>query len=309
MRRVASTWTFAARASPVPRACGKPSGPSNRRSSNTTTTTRQADGSIARSRSDRTAGAAIDPAVDVVLEPQGVSAKFGGFPYEIEDLRGAIQIANTDVAIDVTGRHGSGTATARGWVRRSQHPDLPGIELRVRVDQAALDEDLHQAVAQLAPQLDPIWKEYRPTGAIRADLTIWRPAGSAEPSYDLRLDLVDAQVRAKRLRRSIRKLRGPLFVHGDGNRARIELSGLRGELMPLAAMQPGTRDASEADSRSARFLIQGLAFVDTDGARVDWTAIVRDLELNDELATTLDSIGCVGASRMGTCSPLQVQST
>ena len=76
-----------------------------------------------------------------------------------------------------------------------------------------------------------------------------------------------------------RALSGPIFVHGQGGRSRIEVGGVQG-LVDHGGSRP-----------SSPIVVQGTVGASEAGYESDLTAVIRGLELNEGLGAALDEFG------------------
>jgi hypothetical protein len=227
------------------------------------------------------------------VRPRAASLRYADFPWRVDRVGGEVVVSNQGVDIDLHGRHGASEVHLTGRARPPQDDpdDLTGgaLELRVAATGAELDGDLEAASTHLAPGLAQVWDELRPTGRTGAILVLQRAGAARELEYDLQLDLTGVATTPRFLPLPVVELAGQAFVHGDGERQRVELDTLRGRIR-------------HADGKPAELAVIGS--IDTSPSyREDITAVVRDLRLDDRLASALHAAGTISAGTWNTLRP------
>ncbi|MGC6487720.1 MAG: hypothetical protein ACON4Z_08765 [Planctomycetota bacterium] len=213
----------------------------------------------------------------VEVTPRGATMRWAGFPYELEDLGGTIQVGQADARFDLGGRHGAGRLTMQGRIPlREDHGPGEGFEAVVTLDRLQVDEDLRVGVAQVVPELDQPWRETAPRGALSGAVRVWRPRPDAPIQHDVRLQLADVDLQLPLAPWRATHLRGEVLVQGSGAEARIDFDALRGDLEDGAS--PPAKLALLGHLESGPAVVRDLAFV------------VRDLALSEQLGESLDEL-------------------
>lgn len=234
------------------------------------------------------------PTFHIHLEPQRAALTHAVFPYRCEDVTGAIDISGDEVTFDLHGNRAGKGIAARGRFAR-QAAEAGDAELAsefwLRADGFALDADLQRALTALAPSTAELWPMLTPSGEAACEVTTWRPAGDPHVHYDLRLDVLEGRLRPAAFPLAIEQLQGPIFVHGDGDTARVDVHLLRGRLPQAAA------------ERAADVLITGSALQTADDTSFDLTTVARAVQLRPELRDTLDRAGALPAAAWDALHP------
>lgn len=213
------------------------------------------------------------------VRPQGGSMRWAGFPYELQDLRGEVSARASAVAFDLTGVRGPGRLSMRGRIPLADGGD-DAFFATVALADVALDDALRQAVAVLAPDLDQPWRDSAPRGRIGGEVRVWRQRPDAPLCHDARLDFSAVALDLPAAPWRATDLHGRVQVQGDGEHVRIDFDGLRGRL---------------EHGRGTPAPMSMLGHL-TLGQRAgeDLVFAVRDLELDDQLGSTLEALDALG---------------
>lgn len=229
----------------------------------------------------------------VRIQALGCALTWAGFPFTLHDVQGTVIARSDGMVLDLFGRRDAAAIQVKGQL---QSPvERPGaltsgsIDLRIRATAVPLDQELHTALVKLAPDIETIWTKLSPTGNCDADLTVRRPHGDAEMSYDLAMQLAGGTARADSLPMKITDLHGDLFVHGIGKRLDVQVDALRGRLQ-------------EQSGSAAELALLGI--VNTHPIyQEDFTAVVRKLQLDPELGRALEQSGAVSRGTWNVLRP------
>lgn len=193
-----------------------------------------------------------------------------GFAWTVTDVAGDVSFDGKTVRLAAGGRHGPARAHLEGTVVLNRDaPDLPDI--RIRVEEAPLDEDLRTAFGDRAPKLIDPWN---PSGiAQRVDVHVTR-----DPVVDAEHDVVEVTIHldGRAGGRPVNQLPVPLtgiagkieilepIVDGQ-RRGLVRLTGLSAEAEGLTVSVSGDvrRDAQDKDREDLRI---ALATPDASGA-------------------------------------------
>ncbi|MCC6781929.1 MAG: hypothetical protein IT457_03715 [Planctomycetes bacterium] len=214
----------------------------------------------------------------VVLKPRGASASWAGFPCRVNGIQGRIEIGADTVEIALQGKRGEADVALEGRFRtddRAPLGDAPAAELALRTGPLALDAELRAAMHALQGSLGETVDRFGLAGAVRVQLATWRLADRTTFDYDVRADLEEATAA---LALPVRAIHGPVFVQGSGETAHIELSGLRGEIAHGDGIPPSS------------VLVQGRVDAGAEAPRIEVSAVIRGLPLDDRLGEALDRI-------------------
>jgi hypothetical protein len=231
----------------------------------------------------RTGADRDDPGVRVRLLPLGASAAWNGFPYRIEQVTGLVDIGTDGVFLELEGTRGPTTIALNGRFPSAAGPGGvpagPEALLRASARGVAIDDELRRAMRALSDTLGETVDLLGLGGTCAIDLTTWRDAGAADFGYDVRVDLERAEIHLENLPLPTRDLRGPVFVHGEGTRSRVEVASVQGwidngpDTVPAPLVLHGTVDAEDGDYAA------------------DLAAVVRGLQLNERLGLAVDEFG------------------
>lgn len=221
------------------------------------------------------------PGVRVRLRPLGASAAWAGFPYRVEQVTGLVDIGTGGVFLELEGARGSTTVglTGRFPATDGDAASAPDALLRVRASDLTIDDELRRAMRHLSASLGRTMDFLGAEGICEVDLTTWRDAGAEDFGYDVRVDLHDGSIRLENLPLPTRDLAGPVFVHGEGTRSRIEVSAVRGVI------------ENGPDRPPAGLVVHGTVDARSDDYTTDLSAVVRGLELNDRLGNAVHQFG------------------
>lgn len=220
------------------------------------------------------------PVVRVELRPLAMGASYAHCPYPLTDLRGTVAIGNDGVAFDLTGRRQVSRLHLEGRFLRQAGDTRLGAELLVEAEDLSFDEQMGAALLHLSPDLGKPWDYLSPSGLADCGLCLWREPGREAFVYDLRVDLKGASIQPADFRMQLGELHGPVFVHGEGNRAEVEVSAVRGAVDNRPGVPP------------ARLLAQGeIKASSTAPLQTDLNVVVRSLELTNDVRDALDDRG------------------
>lgn len=220
--------------------------------------------------------------VRVRLRPLGASAEWEGFPYRVEQITGTVDIGTDGVFLELEGTRGLATSVAlTGRFPSDELGETNGPQalLRVAATDLRMDDDLRRAMRELSAELGRTIDFLGVEGSCDVDLTTWRDTGAVDFGYDVRVDLEEGSVHLENLPLPTRDLEGPVFVHGEGARSRIEVSAVRGIIENGAGREP------------ADLVVHGVVHAGDDDYTTDLSAVVRNLELNDRLGRAVDQFG------------------
>lgn len=229
----------------------------------------------------------------VRIEPLAAGAAWQGFPLRLAGLRGEILVREAGVAMDLQAVRGGSAVQLRG--RLQFPPDGAAdwrTELWLRGDDLAVDPELRDASLVLAPELQALWDALGTAGTCTADLTLWRGAGDPALGYDARIAIRQGTFTHPAMTMPLQDVAGDVFVHGTGRDLRIDLDAVRGALPDPA----GNRPARVA-------LVGSLHRRDGGSFAEDVTAVVRDLQLDDRLADSLDRLGALRRATWNVMAP------
>jgi hypothetical protein len=220
------------------------------------------------------------PDLRLVLTPLGASAQWSGFPCRVESIEGRIEIADDQLHLDLQGQRLDAPVALRGRFTLSERAapsPSPHAELALRTGPLPIDDELRHAMRVLSTSLGDSVERFALDGRVGITLTTWQPEPTDPFEFDVRADLSAASAH---FALPIRSIEGPIFVHGSGQTATIELSGVRG-----AILQPGTEAATA--------FVQGTIETSSADSELDLTAVVRALRLDRTLGEALESMSIV----------------
>ena len=227
-------------------------------------------------------------AVDV--RPSASSMQWAGFPYRLDQLRGAVRARTDGVTFDLAGQHGDGRLAMRGFIPLGPaSPNDKGFVAAVTLETIVLDDDLRRAVAVLAPDLDSAWQASAASGRFSGQVKVWRPLPTDPLYHDARLDLAGVDLRLPAAPWRAVGLHGQLIVQGLGDGTRVDFDALRGELH------------HGGDSRAKLAMLGHVVVGKT--ASEELAFVVRDLELDEQLGATLEQLGALGAGTWASLDP------
>ena len=216
----------------------------------------------------------------VEVMPRAATMRWAGFPYDLRDLRGAIQVGMGDVRFELEGAHGEGGLSMRGRIPLAkQHAPEEGFEAVIELDRLAVDDELRAGVATIVEELDAPWRAAAPSGRLSGTVKVWRPQPDEPLLHDVRLELEEVDLALPLPPWRATGLRGQVLVQGADADARIDFDSLRGELSDGSS--PPAKLALLGHLESGPTVVRDLAFV------------VRDLELGDQLGRSLDELGAL----------------
>jgi hypothetical protein len=226
-----------------------------------------------RPRSELRQGFRVD------IEPTGASMQWAGFPYRLDDLRGSIVVLAEGARFDITGRHGTGSLTMRGRIPlETAGPGARGFEAAFDLADVTIDDDLQRALHVLAPDLDDAWRRAAPRGRLGGHVKVWRPEPTDPLFHDARIDLVAVDLALPASPWRATGLDGEVLVQGSDESTRIDFDALRGVL----------------DNGTTKAQLAVLGHIDASGTPGhDLAFVVRDLEVDDRIGTTLDELGAL----------------
>jgi hypothetical protein len=213
------------------------------------------------------------------LRPVGARMCWGGFPYALEDLGGAVTMHPGEVGFDLAGRHGTGRLTLRGTIPLDLHSEekVTSFAAVVELQDVAVDDALRAAVQVAAADLDEPWQASRARGRLSGTARVWRGAPDQPLHHDLRLQLSDGAFDLPCAPWRTEQVTGALLVACDGPRTRIVCDALRGRL--------GHGDTA---AHWAPFSVSGL--LERGGAAAcELVFTVDGLALDNQLGTTLEA--------------------
>lgn len=222
----------------------------------------------------------------VAIDLKDAAMRWAGFPYRLDALRGEVRARADGVRFDLAGAHGVGKLRMRGFLPLEDAAWRErGFDASVAIDGLAIDGELRDAVAVLAPELEAPWRDSAATGSLDGDVKVWRDAADAPLAYDSRLTLRDVELALPAPPWRARGLAGGVRIEGVGGGTRVDFDGVRGELAC-----PGGRAAPLAMLGN---LALGGGALSAGGE--DLAFVVRDLELDDRLGASLEELGAIGA--------------
>lgn len=234
------------------------------------------------------------PDFHVRIEPRAAVVTHAIFPYRCEDVTGTVDIDRRGVVFDLRGARLGKAILARG---RFEIPPLTlegaGLtsQLWLHADELHADDDLRQALAVLSPPSAELWPILTPTGTFGCEVTTWQAAGDPTMHFDVRVDVLDGKVCARAFPLPIERVRGPIFVHGDGDKRRVDVHLLAGSV----------RQAPDAEP--ADVLVSGSVRREGEAMDLDLTTITRGLKLRPELRDVLDRAGVLSAAAWDALHP------
>lgn len=226
----------------------------------------------------------------VEIKPNGAAMSWQGFPYQLDDLRGSIQVQKAAAHFNITGRHGDGGLAMRGRIPlHADHSTDKGFEAVIIANQLLLEEDLLKGVSEVVPELETQWRKAAPTGRVSGEIKVWRPQASDPLFHDVRLSLhnIDLLLPAAPWRAT--GLVGQVLVQGSGASARIDFDALRGRL-------------ENENAKPAQLALIGHIESGPIAER-DLAFVVRDLELCPQLGQTLGELGALDFATWSALKP------
>ncbi|HEX6811910.1 MAG TPA: hypothetical protein VF384_09845 [Planctomycetota bacterium] len=226
----------------------------------------------------------------VEVRPTGALMSWAGFPYRLESLRGRVVARQEGVRFDLTGAHGSGTVSMQGRIPLDPAAaDGAGFEAVIALQQVTIDDDLRRAVAVLAPDIDAPWRAAAPQGRFDGRVKVWRPTPTDPLFHDVHLELGGVDLELPFAPWRAVGLRGPVLVQGADSQARIDFDALRGTL-------------THGSNRQAQLAMLGF-FATGDALNSELTFVVRDLELDDQIGTSLEHAGALDSGTWAQLKP------
>jgi hypothetical protein len=226
----------------------------------------------------------------VEVRPQAATVQWAGFPYRLDAVQGSVVARADGVAFDLAGTHGDGQLAMRGRIPiAAADGDGGGFEAVVDLQHVAIDDDLRQAVAVLAPEVDAPWRDAAPAGWLGGRVKVWRPRPDDPLFHDVLLELDGVGMRLPAAPWRADDLHGQVFVQGSDADTRIDFDALRGRL-------------EHGSGRPAQLAMLG-SLATGARARSDLAFVVRDLELDAQLGRTLEELGALGAGTWRTLQP------
>ncbi|MEZ5962990.1 MAG: AsmA-like C-terminal region-containing protein [Planctomycetota bacterium] len=230
----------------------------------------------------------------VHIAPQDAVVTHALFPYRCEQVTGRVDIDADGVVFDLTGRRSGKAVAARGRFVRPP-PTVEDAELAsefwARAEDLTIDDDLRRALTSLAPTTENLWTTLSPQGRVACELSSWRAAGDQSNHYDIRVDVLAGQICPSALPLPVTDLHGPVFVHGDGDAARVEVHLVEGKLEQGAATEAAT------------VFLTGDVRHGASGHDIDLTSIARGVALRPELRDVLDRAGALPAAAWDALHP------
>ncbi len=222
--------------------------------------------------------------VAVRIEPLLASASYADFPVRVDDIVGSIEIRESEILVDLEGQRGGAPLAVRVAVHddagTAADPDRRfATEVRIVGQDIRPDDEFDAALRGLGPELAETLDLLGLRSGGDVDLHLWRRRAGEDLDYDLRVDLEDGTAELKTLGLPFRDLTGPVFVHGNGSRARIEVGGVRGHI----------DQRLDDDAPPPSLFVHGV--VDTapaSGPHIDLTAVVEGLRLTEEVGAAID---------------------
>lgn len=226
----------------------------------------------------------------VEVRPQAATMRWAGFPYRLDELGGTVRASHDDVRFDLRGRHGDGSMAMTGHLPIGDDADRSaGFGARIELRSLAIDDELRQAVAVIAPELDEPWQKAAPSGRFSAAVSVRRPTVDAPLVHDASLDLEGVDLRLPVAPWRAIGLHGRAVVQGSGSDTRVDFDALRGRLQ--------NDDPDEAQLAMLGNLVFG------NGAQKDLTFVVRDLDLDPQLGSSLEELGALGPGTWESLAP------
>lgn len=219
----------------------------------------------------------------VRVQPRQIRAAYAVFPYPVLLDGGQVLARDHGIEVDLQGRcAGDAKVALQGRLLPGQSGSLGdgSLELRVSATGAPIDQALRTAATALLPEVAPFWDTLSPSGFADCELVVWHSANDREPRYDLRMDVRDALLRPQPLDLLIENVHGTIYAAGQGHDHHIDVDALRGNVTTA----PGSPPANIA-------VVGTMAKNRPIGA--DFTAVVRDLHLDQTLASALDRVGVI----------------
>ncbi len=232
----------------------------------------------------------------VEVRPKAAVMQWAGFPYRLDGLGGSVMVRADGAAFDLSGAHGNGRLAMRGRIPLDPLHEQEGLgfEAVVDVESLPIDDDLRTAIAVVVPEIDRPWLDAQAKGRLGGRVKVWRPRAADPLFHDVRLDLDGVDLRLPARPWSAVDLHGQMFAQGSGSDTRIDFDALRGRL------EHGTGDPAQ---------LAMLGSIVTGGTasatrfHSDLAFVVRDLELDGELGSTLERLGALGAGTWNTLRP------
>lgn len=226
----------------------------------------------------------------VTVRPQAASMQWAGFPYRLDGLTGEVTADDDDVRFDLRGQHGAGTLAMKGLLPiATGAADGPGFAAHITLTDVGVDDELRQAVAVLAPDLDAPWQQAAPRGTFSGEVRVGRARPESPLSHDAVLELrgLDLQLPVAPWRAL--GLEGQVLVQGAGSATRVDFDALRGRVQHDAAQE-------------AQLAMLGHLVFGPERQR-DLAFVVRDLQLDDQLGRTLDELDALSLATWQTLAP------
>jgi len=167
-----------------------------------------------------------------------------GFPYRLDDVRGAVTGVDTRVEIrSVTGTHnGGGRAIVDGWVDVSTYPET--IEVRVRGKGVPIDDELIAGLEHTAAGAGATVRRFAPEAIVDLDVTVTRQQGDEESRISGNVSAVDAKLTLEDFPIPLVDVRASVDIVRDRYRI-VEFEGRHGDARVTIS---GDVDARDSDA-------------------------------------------------------------
>lgn len=228
------------------------------------------------------------------IRPLDAAVTHAVFPYRCDRVNGTVDIDREGVVFDLRGARSGKAVAAHGRFTRSSseaHEGTLRSELWLQAEELTVDDDLRSALDALTPASAELWPSLAPSGKVACEVTTWRTATDPDLHYDVRLDVLAGRVCPPAFPLAVEELNGPVFVHGDGTRSRVDVHLLRGRVVQDVAHGP------------AEVFVSGGVRRGDDAMQIDLTTVARGLVLRPELRDVLDRAGALSAAAWDAMHP------
>lgn len=219
-----------------------------------------------------------------LIRPLGAEVRWARFPLPVQEVRGTILARNEGVRVDVTGRHGEAKVTVGGSLGHFQPEDVehPHLRMLARVEDLPCGGPLREALEVLAPDSARTWAELSPSGGTTsAAVRIEQDRKDLPLRWSLQAELRGITLQPEVLRgMRVRDAVGTLQMDGSGSDIHCRIDSARGTVPLDAAGASQVVGMSGTIARGA-------------GRTMDLELALRDLRLDESLASQLDALGIV----------------
>ncbi|HEX5052406.1 MAG TPA: hypothetical protein VFZ65_11580 [Planctomycetota bacterium] len=224
-------------------------------------------------------------------KPTPATMQWAGFPLRLGELQGSVTVRADGAEFHLEGTHGGGRLELDGHIPTDSTPidKGNGFEAVIGIEGLAFDDDLRRAVRTIAPEVDTAWRESTPSGRFDGQVKVWRPVPDDPLYHDVRLDLTGVDLKLPIAPWRAVDLRGQVIAQGANGTTRIDFDALRGRL-------------EHGAGRPAQLAMLG-SLQTGEALRTDLAFVVRELELDAQLGTTLEQLQALGSGTWDALRP------